>query len=65
MGLGHERFDPDLNAVASDYRYSESNHRAFYRRWSQLMTAESWDELGAEPESRSTRPVTAGMMGGS
>jgi len=24
MGLGHERFDQDLGALASDYRYSES-----------------------------------------
>ena len=32
MGLGYERFDPDLNAWASDFRMSESNHRQFYRR---------------------------------
>jgi phenylpropionate dioxygenase-like ring-hydroxylating dioxygenase large terminal subunit len=37
MGLGHERFDEELGAMASDYRYSESNHRGFYRRWAQLM----------------------------
>ena len=37
MGLGHERFDEELGALASDYRYSESNHRGFYRRWAQLM----------------------------
>ena len=42
MGLGHERFDQELGAWASDYRYSESNHRGFYRRWAQLMAAESW-----------------------
>jgi 3-phenylpropionate/trans-cinnamate dioxygenase alpha subunit len=45
MGLGHERFDADLQAWASDYRYSESNHRQFYRRWAQLMTAKSWAEV--------------------
>jgi 3-phenylpropionate/trans-cinnamate dioxygenase subunit alpha len=37
MGLGHEHFDEDLGAVASDYRYSEGNHRGFYRQWAQLM----------------------------
>ncbi len=42
MGLGHERFDQDLGAFASDYRYSESNHRRFYRRWAQLMDADGW-----------------------
>jgi 3-phenylpropionate/trans-cinnamate dioxygenase alpha subunit len=46
MGLGHERFDPERGAVTSDYRYSESNHRGFYRRWAQLMAGESWAELG-------------------
>jgi 3-phenylpropionate/trans-cinnamate dioxygenase alpha subunit len=45
MGLGHERFDEDLRAWASDFRMSESNHRQFYRRWAQLMTTESWSEL--------------------
>ena len=33
MGLGHERFDADLKAWASDFRLSESNHRQFYGRW--------------------------------
>ena len=45
MGLGHERFDEDLKAWASDFRMSESNHRQFYRRWAQLMTTESWAEM--------------------
>src|SRR5205823_6720 len=45
MGLGHERFDQDLGALASDYRYSESNHRGFYRRWAQLMATDSWPEV--------------------
>jgi phenylpropionate dioxygenase-like ring-hydroxylating dioxygenase large terminal subunit len=42
MGLGHERFDEELKAWASDFRMSESNHRQFYGRWAQLMTADSW-----------------------
>jgi hypothetical protein len=45
MGLGHERFNEDLQAWASDFRMSESNHRQFYRRWAQLMTTESWTEI--------------------
>jgi 3-phenylpropionate/trans-cinnamate dioxygenase subunit alpha len=47
MGLGHERFDVDLQAWASDFRMSESNHRQFYRRWAQLMTATSWAEVAS------------------
>jgi len=47
MGLGHERYDEELGALASDYRYSESNHRGFYRRWAQLMAADSWADLKA------------------
>jgi hypothetical protein len=42
MGLGHERFDEDLQAWTSDFRLSESNHRHFYRRWAELMAAGSW-----------------------
>jgi 3-phenylpropionate/trans-cinnamate dioxygenase subunit alpha len=45
MGLGHERFDIDLMAWASDFRMSESNHRHFYRRWAQLMAAKNWAEV--------------------
>jgi len=45
MGLGHEHFDTELQAWASDYRYSESNHRQFYRRWAQLMVARNWAEV--------------------
>jgi hypothetical protein len=45
MGLGHERFDDGLMAWASDYRLSESNQRSFYRRWAQLMAADSWADL--------------------
>jgi 3-phenylpropionate/trans-cinnamate dioxygenase alpha subunit len=63
MGLGHEHFDPDLNAWASDHRYSESNHRAFYRRWARLMTGASWNEL--DTEAGSPGSVTASIMEGS
>ena len=45
IGPGHERFDQDLNAWASNFRMSESNHPQFYQRWVQLMTAESWAEM--------------------
>ena len=44
MGLGHEGFDEELKACASDFRMSESNHRNFYRRWSQLMASDAWSE---------------------
>jgi len=45
MGLGHEGFDEDLNAWASDFRMSESNHRIFYKRWGQLMTGDAWPDI--------------------
>lgn len=41
MGLGHDSFNEDLMGLASDFQFSESNHRAFYQRWAQLMDAES------------------------
>ena len=45
MGLGHDGFDDDLRGWTSDFRFSESNHRQFYRRWAQLMAANSWAEV--------------------
>ena len=48
MGLGHEHFDEELKAWASDYRYSEINHRGFYRRWAQLMAADGSADLGTK-----------------
>jgi hypothetical protein len=45
MGLGHERFDKGLTAWASDFRISESNHRQFYGRWAQVMTAADWSGM--------------------
>ena len=45
MGLGHESYNEDYEAVLADYRYSDSNQRRFYQRWSDLMAAESWVEL--------------------
>jgi phenylpropionate dioxygenase-like ring-hydroxylating dioxygenase large terminal subunit len=44
MGLGHEGFDKDLGAWASQFRISESNHRQFYRRWLQMMTSDGWTD---------------------
>jgi hypothetical protein len=49
MGLGHDHFDPALGAQVSDYRFSESNHREFYRRWSELMAAKNWAALSTSP----------------
>jgi 3-phenylpropionate/trans-cinnamate dioxygenase subunit alpha len=48
MGLGHEHFDEELKAWASDYRYSEINHRGFYRRWAQLMAADGRAAIEAQ-----------------
>jgi hypothetical protein len=45
MGLNHDGYNADLMARASDFRFSESNHRRFYQRWAQLMGTESWAAL--------------------
>lgn len=47
MGLGHDRYVKELGGWASDWRCSENNHRHFYKRWLQLMKAESWSEVAA------------------
>jgi hypothetical protein len=48
MGLGHERFDAELGAWASDHGFSESNHRQFYKRWAELMAADGTDRRSGE-----------------
>jgi nitrite reductase/ring-hydroxylating ferredoxin subunit len=55
MGLGHDRFDADLGAWKSDHRFSELNQRGFYRRWAQLMAAESWAALPGDNAVRGTQ----------
>ena len=45
MGLGHETWNQDYEALTSQYRFSDSNQRQFYRRWSDLMAADSWADL--------------------
>jgi 3-phenylpropionate/trans-cinnamate dioxygenase subunit alpha len=45
MGLGHEGFNKYLEAFASDFRLSEHNHRRFYKRWAEVMAADSWSDL--------------------
>jgi hypothetical protein len=47
MGLEHERYDDSLGGWASEYRYSEGNHRRFYRRWAEMMDSQSWPEAEA------------------
>ncbi len=43
MGLGHEHYDEDARGWSSEFRMSESNHRWFYRRWTELMVGASVD----------------------
>jgi phenylpropionate dioxygenase-like ring-hydroxylating dioxygenase large terminal subunit len=45
MGLGHDGFNEQFMAWASDNRNSESNHRAFYHRWAEVMSEDSWAKL--------------------
>jgi 3-phenylpropionate/trans-cinnamate dioxygenase alpha subunit len=44
MGLGHERVEPELPGVTGDL-ISESNARAFHRRWRSLMAAPGWPDI--------------------
>jgi hypothetical protein len=45
MGIGRERLDEGLGAMASDFRMSESNHRQFYSHWARVMAAEDWPAM--------------------
>lgn len=44
MGMGHEFTDPDLPGELG-LLISESNLRAFYRRWRDLVLAERWTDV--------------------
>ena len=45
MGLGHEAYSEETEGLTSEFRFSDSNQRQFYKRWSELMAAESWSDL--------------------
>ena len=45
MGLGHEAYSEENEGLTSQFRYSDSNQRQFYKRWSELMAGESWSDL--------------------
>ncbi len=44
MGLGHEFTDPDLPGELGQL-ISESNVRAFYRRWRDLIAHDNWQDM--------------------
>ena len=46
MGLGRSHPLPEVpGIIRSEVSPSEQNQRLFYKRWAELMDAESWDEL--------------------
>ncbi|MEZ5376841.1 MAG: aromatic ring-hydroxylating dioxygenase subunit alpha [Acidimicrobiales bacterium] len=54
MGLGHEFTDPDLPGELG-LLISESNARAFYRRWQDLLLHDRWEDLPATTHRRAER----------
>jgi ethylbenzene dioxygenase alpha subunit len=55
MGLGHEFTDPDLPGELR-LLISEANARAFYRRWRDLLLADTWDDLPLSTHSPAATP---------
>jgi hypothetical protein len=45
MGLGHERLHEDYPGLLGP-QITEANMRGLYRRWAEMMAAESWSDLG-------------------
>ena len=45
LGLGSERADTELPGNVFRNQVNEANHRAFYRRWLDLMQAKSWADV--------------------
>jgi hypothetical protein len=44
MGLGHEERMQDFPGRRG-FAFSEINQRGFYKRWREMMTLDTWDEL--------------------
>ncbi len=47
LGLGSEVDHPELKGHVHRNQVNEANHRAFYQRWSDLMTAPRWSDVPA------------------
>ena len=45
MGLGHERYSEENEGLTSDFRFSDSNQRQFYRRWGEMMAGDGWGRV--------------------
>jgi len=52
MGIGVARHDTGLPGIVTE-RISEENQRGFYRRWTDMMDAISWDDLLPTGNARS------------
>ena len=51
MGLGHERRSEIVPGVLS-HQPSETNQRALYGRWAEIMDAPSWDQIHLDPKTK-------------
>ncbi|MSQ32583.1 MAG: aromatic ring-hydroxylating dioxygenase subunit alpha [Dehalococcoidia bacterium] len=51
MGLGHETRSELIPGVISA-NVSETNQRAFYSRWLEMMNAPSWDQITVAPKTK-------------
>ncbi len=51
MGLGHEGPHPDMPGRVNTW-LGEISQRSLYRRWAEMMAAESWAELSIDPRTR-------------
>ena len=51
MGLGHETRDENFPGILSSF-VSETNQRAFYTRWAEMMDASSWNDISIAPKSQ-------------
>jgi hypothetical protein len=45
MGMGYETTHEELPGELGSVAPSEVPQRGFYRRWSQMINAKSWDEI--------------------
>jgi 3-phenylpropionate/trans-cinnamate dioxygenase alpha subunit len=57
MGQVREGVHPELPGIIGKGIVCETSNRGFYRRWAELMSGRSWEEIAREPHYAPNRQV--------
>jgi 3-phenylpropionate/trans-cinnamate dioxygenase alpha subunit len=57
MGQVREGVHPELPGIVGKGIVCETSNRGFYRRWAELMSGRSWEEIAREPHYATNRQL--------